>query len=69
MWSMELARLFPAFAASQIVYWLLLFYPNTEGFSILAMLVKCLPIAVLLIYVHFRPTPNNEEKEIVSLNI
>jgi hypothetical protein len=67
MWSSELVKLVPAYAASQIVYWLLLFYPNNQDFSIVAMLVKCLPISVLALYVHFHAKPKNKDNAAVCL--
>ncbi len=50
MWSKELPWLAAPFALSQLIYWQLLYYPNTEA-SIPTLIVKCLPVSTLALYI------------------
>lgn len=54
-WSAELLKLSVPFAVSQILYWLVWYYPNDQP-SLEALAVKVIPVSSIITYILWHPS-------------
>lgn len=57
MWLEEIGKLSPFFA-SQLLYWVLRYIPNTQP-SLETLVVKCVPVLTLIAYILWHPKVKN----------